>query len=132
SRAAAAGWRRAAPPAAGERGSSANPTADRKWLRAAPWAERAPDARQRCRRVLSAHGDAEDPALGHLPRVEHLVELLLREHALLEAELAHGLAARVGLLGDRCRGVVADLRRQRGDHHERALDHVAHALAVRL
>lgn len=70
--------------------------------------------------------------LQHLLRPYPFVELRFVQVAQLQRRGAQGGAFGVGLLGDFGGLVVADVRVQRGDQHQAALQQVGHALGVRL
>jgi hypothetical protein len=71
--------------------------------------------------AASARLALEDPALGHPLVVEGAVERRLVD-AVLQGDLAQGLALLVRLLRQASRALVADLGHQGGDLHQRPLD----------
>nr|GEU28044.1 chaperone protein DnaJ A6, chloroplastic [Tanacetum cinerariifolium] len=86
--------------------------------------------------VAQAHqfqiGKTSDAGTGHVDRYDPLVELFGRHVAERQCRLLQGRAFVLGFLGDGRGLVVADVRRQRGDQHQRALHQLGNAPKVGL
>src|SRR5262245_44483650 len=71
-----------------------------------------------------------DTVPDHLFRIDDLVIALLVDVTRLERGFLQGQPLFIRLMGDGRGPVVADLRRQRGHQHQRAVDHLVDPLAV--
>src|SRR5207248_11528058 len=68
----------------------------------------------------------------HRPRLDPAVEVLAAHIAQSERRFAQRAAFAVRFLRDLGRPVIADVRRERGHQHQRALEELTHARGVRL
>ena len=69
---------------------------------------------------------------GHLPQIEHFVDLIVGQHVLALDEIANEDVLLDRLLAQLRGARVADLRRERGRERGRSLDPVRAHLAIRL